>query len=54
MIHVFMPNIIRDMKNISNSASSHVVASEELLYYGVISIKGQHEVWETYVRDKDK
>jgi hypothetical protein len=54
MIQAFMANLKRDMKTLSNNSSSHEATLEELLYYKVISIIGQHEAWEAYMRDKDK
>jgi hypothetical protein len=54
MIQDFMANLTRDMKLFHNNSTSHATTLEELLYHRVISIEGQHEVWEAYVRDKDK
>jgi hemerythrin superfamily protein len=54
MIQDFMANLTRDMKTLSNNSTSHATSLEELLYHRVISIEGQHEAWEAYVRDKDK
>jgi hypothetical protein len=54
MIEAFMVKLTRDMKTLSNNSTSHGATLDELLYHRVISIEGQHVVWETYVRDKYK
>jgi len=54
MIQAFMASLIRDMKTLSNNTTSHATFLEEILYQIVISIGGQHQVWETYMRDTYK
>lgn len=53
-IHAFLTNLKRDMKTLSQNSPTHEVALESLLYRRIISILGYHEVWATYIRDKDK
>jgi hypothetical protein len=52
MIQAFMENLNRDMKTLSISSVAHEVTLESLLFRIIVSISGQHEVWEAYLRIK--
>jgi hypothetical protein len=48
-----MANLERDMKNLIGNLESHEAALKDILYHNIISLDGQYEVWEAYVKDKD-
>jgi hypothetical protein len=54
LIHSFLDILKMDMKILSRNSVAHKVTLDPLVYRRIISISNYHEVWETYIRDKDK
>jgi hypothetical protein len=54
LIQSFLATLKRDMKILSQNSTTHEVTLEYLLFRRIISISDYHEVWEAYIRDKDK
>jgi hypothetical protein len=44
----------KDMKTFSQDSTIYKITLESMLFTRVILISTYHEVWEAYIRDKDK
>jgi len=54
LIQYFLANLKMDMKIMSKNSTKHEVTLESLLLRRIISILDYHDIWVSYIKDKNK